>query len=261
MLMMTKVSTGRSRRTSLTIGLAVAIVATIGSIIYSNTRAAGAVLSLEPENGTLQSTAVVQADTGASGGKAVKFPAPATSGTILTNVYTTAYTYFDNTPPGSAQIAFPHSEYSQTLHNLAGGIGTYADPVTLAVGHSITNGVSTPDFPPGTRFYFPDLRKYTIVEDVCGDGSTPQNGPCHNVSTAPSGTSIWLDIWIGGSSSDSATALDNCASIVTDSTGELHTVVKNPSSNYAVNYPGAVYHSGYCIQPTNRGFGNTLVTQ
>lgn len=181
-------------------------------------------------------------------------------GTILMNVYTTAYTYFDNTPAGTADIAFSHQYYPATIHNQAGGTGTYNDPITLAVGHVIIGGKSTPDFAPGTRFYLPDVRKYAIVEDVCGDGQTPQNIPCHKVSTAPRGTTLWLDLWIGGSAGDSASALDNCAGIVTDSTGALHTVVKDPSPGYAV-HPGPVYQNGYCIQPSNKGFGNALVAQ
>lgn len=181
-------------------------------------------------------------------------------GTILANVYTTAYTYFDNTPAGTADIAYQRQYYPATIHNQAGGSGTYSDPITLAVGHVITGGRSTPDFAPGTRFYFPDVRKYAIVEDVCGDGGTPQNMPCHNISTAPSGTTLWLDLWIGGSAGDSAAALDKCAGIVTSSTGSLHTVVKDPSPGYAV-VSGPVYQNGYCIQPSNRGFGNALISQ
>lgn len=196
----------------------------------------------------------------ASAPQAVSAAVAKLTGIILTTVYTTAYTYFDNTPAGSADIAFPHSRYGSTIHNKAGGTGTYNDPITLAVGHVITGGKSTPDFAPGTRFYFPDVRKYAIVEDICGDGGTPQDIPCHNVSTAAHGSTLWLDIWIGGSAGDDPAALDKCAGIVTDSTGALHTVVKDPSPNYAV-VPGAVYQNGYCIQPGNKGFGNTLIAQ
>jgi hypothetical protein len=182
------------------------------------------------------------------------------SGTAITTVYTTAYTYFDNTPAGSADIAFPHSEYPATIHEKAGGIGTYNDPLTLAVGHVISGGRDTPDFAPGTRFYLPDVRKYAIVEDTCGDGGSPQSVACHNLSTAATGASLWLDLWIGGSASDSKSTVQKCAGTVTDSTGALHTVVKDPSANYAVSV-GPVFQNGYCIQPSNKGFGNTLVTQ
>ncbi|ATG34297.1 MULTISPECIES: hypothetical protein [Phaeobacter] len=102
--------------------------------------------------------------------------------------YLTGYSYWDNTPPGSAAIARP------VLRRQAGGTGTYNDPVTIAVGHAIRRGRQTLDFPAGTRFYIERLRKYAIVEDVCGDGHQPQNGPCH---TGKNGRP-WLDIYIGG---------------------------------------------------------------
>ncbi|WP_405108089.1 hypothetical protein L0Z65_12550 [Phaeobacter sp. BS52] len=102
--------------------------------------------------------------------------------------YLTGYSYWDNTPPGSAAIARP------VLRRQAGGTGTYSDPVTIAVGHAIRRGRQTLDFPAGTRFYIERLRKYAIVEDVCGDGHQPQNGPCH---TGKNGRP-WLDIYIGG---------------------------------------------------------------
>ncbi|AUR34425.1 hypothetical protein PhaeoP18_00121 [Phaeobacter piscinae] len=102
--------------------------------------------------------------------------------------YLTGYSYWDNTPPGSAAIARP------VLRRQAGGTGTYNDPVTIAVGHAIRRGRQTLDFPAGTRFYIERLRKYAIVEDVCGDGHQPQNGPCH---TGKKGRP-WLDIYIGG---------------------------------------------------------------
>ncbi|MEK0164389.1 hypothetical protein VWZ88_05470 [Phaeobacter sp. JH20_36] len=102
--------------------------------------------------------------------------------------YLTGYSYWDNTPPGSAAIARP------VLRRQAGGTGTYNDPITIAVGHAIRRGRQTLDFPAGTRFYIERLRKYAIVEDVCGDGHQPQNGPCH---TGKNGRP-WLDIYIGG---------------------------------------------------------------
>src|SRR5512135_1310636 len=43
---------------------------------------------------------------------------------IITSAYTTGYTWFDNTPPGSGEISHP------VLHAKAGGTGTYADPIT-----------------------------------------------------------------------------------------------------------------------------------
>lgn len=158
-------------------------------------------------------------------------PAPAPD-EIRFNAYVTAYTYWDNTPPGSADIALP------VIHSKAGGTGTYQDPITLAVGHVITGGKSTPDFPAGTIFYMPYLQRYFIVEDVCGDGNKPQNGPCH--TGYPSNAKAWLDIWIDGQSGNRSSS-NKCAEAIT----EVHAVIQNPSANYKVTQ-GSVYTNGAC---------------
>ena len=104
-------------------------------------------------------------------------------------VFLTGYSYWDNTPPASAIIGRP------VIHTIPAGIGTYDDPVTLAVGWRIDGSEVSEDFPPGTRFYIPRLRKYAIVEDLCGDGAKPQGGPCHvGWAGYP-----WLDIYVDGS--------------------------------------------------------------
>lgn len=135
------------------------------------------------------------------------------------NVYLTGYTYWDNTPPGSAEIARP------VLRNKAGGTGTWKSPITIAVGHRIENGRQTLDYPAGTRFYLPRLQKYAIVEDVCGDGATPQNGPCHSGHNGHP----WLDIWIGGKSM-SAAETDACARRIT----AVQPIILDPPSNLPV---------------------------
>lgn len=169
---------------------------------------------------------------------------PTAGEVVLTNVYTTGYGYPDNTPKNSAAISNP------VLHQSAGGTGTFADPITVAVGHSITGSTDTLDYPAGTKFYIPNLRRYFIVEDTCGDGSKPQNGACHNVSSAPSGTTVWLDLWVGGVGT-TANGTIACENAITD----LHTVIKNPASNYAV-VAGQVYNGTCSAQ-----FGNSVVTQ
>lgn len=141
--------------------------------------------------------------------------------------YITGYSYWDNTPVGTGAIALP------VVHNSAGGKGTYADPITLAVGHSISGGRSTPDVPAGTRFYIERLQKYAIVEDVCGDGDRPQNGPCH---TGHEGHP-WFDIYVGGETSNAETAAA-CARSITD----LQAVIINPAPNLPVS-AGAVADS------------------
>jgi len=178
-------------------------------------------------------------------------PAPApiqpasSSEKVINTTYTTAYTWFDNTPVGSATISHP------VLHKTAGGTGTYADPITIAVGHSLATGKDILDFPAGTRVYLPDVRRYFIVEDTCGDGNDPENGPCHEGTNANgTNSTVWIDMWIGGQSMDSDGA-DNCASRVTN----IRTAVFNPASNYAVAPGAGVIHDGKC----DAGYGNTLL--
>jgi hypothetical protein len=93
------------------------------------------------------------------------------------------------------------------------------------VGHSIVNGHQTLDYPEGTRFYLPRLNKYAIVEDVCGDGPTPQGGPCH---TGHKGHP-WLDIWIGGKDV-SPQESDACARRIT----AVQTAIINPPRDLPV---------------------------
>lgn len=142
--------------------------------------------------------------------------------------YITGYSYWDNTPPGSTDIARP------VIHNRAGGTGTYSDPVTIAVGHSIRGGIQKLDFPAGTRFYLARLEKYAVVEDVCGDGPHPQSEPCHiGYHGHP-----WLDLYIGGRRV-SAQASDTCARRIT----AVQTIIINPRPGYKVN-PGDIASSG-----------------
>lgn len=135
------------------------------------------------------------------------------------DVFLTGYSYWDNTPRASAAIARP------VVHTQAAGTGTYKDPVTLAVGHSIYFNRSFMDFPTGTRFYFPRLRKYAIVEDLCGDGRTPQNGPCHIGYKGHA----WLDIYVDGSVAGNQVANDCMADI----TG-IQPAIMNPKAKYRV---------------------------
>lgn len=147
------------------------------------------------------------------------------------SAYVTGYSYWDNTPPGSAAISKP------VIHRQAGGRGTYNDPITIAVGHVIQNGRQTLDFRKGTRFYIARLRKYAIVEDVCGDGFRPQDGPCH---TGFQGRP-WLDIYIDGHGV-SASAATQCANRLT----AVQQVIINPAPNYAVDV-GAIADSGCSV--------------
>ena len=145
---------------------------------------------------------------------------PAPNEKVITAAYVTGYSYYDNTPPGSADIAYPG-----TRHDVAAGTGSYDDPITLAVGWHRTAG---PQWPVGSRFYLPFLRKYVIVEDQCGDEA--EDGPCYQLDEAPEGATTWIDVWVGGQG-ESKQAADDCMGRIT----ELHTVVYRPAKDYPVN--------------------------
>lgn len=147
---------------------------------------------------------------------------------IKFNAYITGYTYWDNTPRGSTAIARP------VIHRGAGGTGTYKDPVTIAVGHKIVGSRQTLDYPAGTRFYLPALRKYVIVEDVCGDGHQPQNGPCHSGYKG----NPWLDVYLDGRKAGQQAATQ-CAYRITG----VQQIIMNPQAGYPVA-EGAVTESG-----------------
>lgn len=144
---------------------------------------------------------------------------PLAGGEQVMNAYLTGYSYWDNTPRGSAAIARP------VIHRSAGGIGTYQDPVTLAVGHARLGGQTVMDYPAGTRFYIQNLQKYAIVEDLCGDGPNPQNGPCHSGHQGHD----WIDIYVGGRGINEAW-VDSCMRRITG----IQRVILNPEPHYPV---------------------------
>ena len=162
-------------------------------------------------------------------------PTPAVSNGQPQNLqaYVTGYSYWDNTPPKTVEIS--HS----LRHRFAGGMGTFSNPITLAVGHQIIEGEDILDFAPGTLFYLPRLRKYAMVEDTCGDGPTPQDGPCHSGKEGL----MWLDIYVGGVSSDQAVS-EQC---MQDLTG-AQPVVMDPGPNMSV-VVGPVTEGGCFIFP------------
>jgi hypothetical protein len=170
--------------------------------------------------------------------------------------YTTGYSYWDNTPPGSSTIAYARSDKYQTLHTVAGGTGTYADPITVAVGWAKIGEAEVPDYPPGTRIYIPNVRRYFIVEDLCGDynddGVLPQNKPCHTPEqwARNLGAKVQIDLWIDGESGTADSTVD-CMSAIT---GEgPHLAIFNPAPDYVV-VPGSLFSNGKCTEL----FGDTL---
>ena len=143
-------------------------------------------------------------------------------------VFLTGYSYWDNTPPASAIIGRP------IIHEVAAGIGTYDDPVTLAVGWRIDEGKVSEDFQPGTRFYIPRLRTYASVEDLCGDGAKPQGGPCHIGWEGYH----WLDIYVDGSTR-TAEISQQCMEKLTG----IQPVLIKPRKGYLIS-PGPIVETG-----------------
>lgn len=127
--------------------------------------------------------------------------ASAPSGTAL-SVYVTFYGAADNDPPGSAAIAYPR------LHRKAGGVGTYADPITFATAYHRT-------YPPGTRIYVPRLHKYAVMEDDCWCDQPRDH----------------VDLWAGGVGNDRGVV--RCEDRLTLDGNER--IVKNPDPRRAVD--------------------------
>jgi hypothetical protein len=142
-------------------------------------------------------------------------PKSGSTGTVIANAFTTGYGWPDNSPPGNA-ISDP------VVHQGAAGTGTYADPITVAVGYM----GSVHDYPAGTRFYIPNVRKYFITEDTCA--------ACHN---RPSGASTWVDMWVGGKGSNNAGVLA-CENKLTGN----HTIIRNPDAKRVV-VSGSLFNS------------------
>jgi hypothetical protein len=144
-------------------------------------------------------------------------PAPAAK---QLNIWLTGYSWQDNTPPGSSVVGEP------VLHQQAGGTGTFADPITVAVpGHQ-----GAMAWQPGTRFYLPTVKRYVIVEDS-------------GASRAPAGADTHLDMWIGGQ--DGTLAATNACE---DSLTGRVAAELNPPNNLPV-IVGPIYANQRCNIP------------
>ncbi len=137
--------------------------------------------------------------------------APEAQASTTKNFYVTLYGWPDNSPPG-AGIAFPKSDGNPTIHNSAGGTGTYSDPITFATDQS--------ELAPGTRVYYPYLHRYFIMEDECTECDQDWNqGKYH------------IDLWIGGKGGNSNDVI-NCEDDLTQDSAK---VIINPPSNESVD--------------------------
>jgi hypothetical protein len=130
-----------------------------------------------------------------------------------------AFSWQDNDPPNSAQINSP------VVHQMAGGQGTYADPITAGGSGS---------YPPGTRFYLPSLERYVVIEDT---GAPPP----------PPGTQAALSVWIDGRGAVQA-ATDACEDQVTGN-GVATAEVNPPPGRPVVARP--IFANNTCNLPTD----------
>ena len=143
--------------------------------------------------------------------------APARASTTR-NFLVTLYGWPDNSPPGDA-IAYPENEGYPTIHDVASGTGTYADPITYATDEA--------ELPVGTIVYYPYLHRYFIMEDDCTEcdedwtGQGPDGGP----------GLYHIDLWIGGENGNSNDVI-NCEDNLTQSSAA---VIVNPPSTEPVD--------------------------
>ncbi len=160
-------------------------------------------------------------------------PAQATSSTR--DFLVTLYGWPDNSPPGNA-VAYPKNGGNPTLHDAAGGVGTYANPITFATDKS--------ELPVGTIIYYPYLHRYFIMEDDCTEcdedwtGQGPDGGP----------HMYHVDLWIGGQGGDSSAVVD-CEDTLTKGSAA---VVLDPSSDEPVDTtPLFDSADGRCYDPSS----------
>ncbi|RFU34247.1 hypothetical protein B7463_g2088, partial [Scytalidium lignicola] len=125
------------------------------------------------------------------------------------NFEVTFYGYPDNSPPG------PATAYNCGGRNgVAGGTGTYDDPVTFATAPGEFNQCEI--------IYIPLLTKYGRFEDICEQCTTDfNNGISH------------IDIWTGSSTVNGGQNQINCEDNLTF--GGRYSMVRQPPTNYGVN--------------------------
>ena len=146
----------------------------------------------------------------------VEFPRTVWNHTLRTIV--TFYAAYDNDPPGSTTIAFPNARHAH-----AGGAGTADDPLTLA-SHPAVVAV-------GTTVYYPPLRKYFVMEDLCET--------C--VARWESTRTPHIDLWVGAATDAGVLA---CEEALTPD-GPVAVEVDPPSDRPVDATP--LYRDGRCI--------------
>lgn len=130
----------------------------------------------------------------------------------------TYYAAYDNDPPGSRAIAYPNARHAE-----AGGTGTFDDPLTLATDPR--------ELAVGTVVYYPAVRKYFVMEDLCAS--------C--VQEWDASRTVHIDLWSGAATDSGVTA---CQEALTPD-GRV-TVELDPPPGRAVDTT-PFYEDGVCL--------------
>lgn len=111
------------------------------------------------------------------------------------------------------------------LHQKAGGVGIFEDPITAAVAAPGGRW----EHKPGTRFYVPLVRRYFVVEDF-GSGRG-----------VPAAADTWLDLWIDGRDAGEPATI-RC---MTSLTG-IHRIIIDPEPDHLVAPGSGVLNERGC---------------
>jgi len=134
------------------------------------------------------------------------------------NFFVTLYGWPDNSPPGDG-TAFGSGH--------AGGVGTFAHPITFATDQH--------ELKPGTKVYYPFLHRYFIMQDECV--ACDHDWSHHK----------WhIDLWIGGKG-ENANKVIACEEKLTKGSAQ---VIVNPPANKPVDTT-PLFKKGKCYNPSS----------
>jgi len=164
----------------------------LGVTAYACHSVTGAAAPPRDAGGMTSDAAGADAQAGDDGGASdATGDAPLGEAGTLTSMQVTFYGWDDNSPPGDS-IAYGKSAGYPTLHDAAGGTGTYADPLTMATDKA--------ELAPGTIVYVPFVRKYAVMEDDCAQCDSDW-----------SNSQAWhIDLWMNSDGTEDRSALDAC---------------------------------------------------